>query len=394
MRVTVKQLAAMLLTPGSFGGLSIVPFSSMAVRGSMDPASEALFLIQYISYHYPSLYNEISKIVVTEKGSGFLETILLDPFSLNLSLPRVSETWIRQMLEEHLPRILVNHYIRCLFSDQAKIENVRLIEDLGSLVPFSPRVGNYNLGLSNICLRERVLTKFTSSSSARRVISQEMEYRESDFRRILLDADQLALDRIHHALRGPAVSLTSVQRDHNDNCTLTVIQAYRDEVWGRKIHGVSMPDVTEQVRICRKGQQRDTGACIVVRVHDIEEGQTCRRLCRGHHPPYIGGRTKLRQKRSALETVETHALATSLRLVHQARTWVSAECTELSRLFAILHKEKTDIPESVIQEVSPTIVGGSVSHRLQDQASRSGALINSLLNFNSHCGWNSDSDSV
>lgn len=391
MRATVGQLAAILLTPGSFGGLSIVPLSSMAVRGSMDPASEPLFLIRYIYSHYPPLYHEMSKIIVTEKGSGSLETILLDPFSLNLSLSRVSETWNRQMLEEHLPTIVISHDIRCLFSPQARLEKARLMQDLGCFVPFSPRVGNYILGLSNICIGERVLTKFTSSSSVRRVISQEMEYRESDFRRILSDADQLALDRIRLALRGPAVSLTMVQRGHNDECNLTAIQAYRDEVWGRQIHGVSMPDVTEQVRLCRKGQQTDTGSCIVIRVDDVEEGQTCLRLCRVEHPLYIGGRTKLRQKRSVLETVETHALSTSLRLVHQARTWVSAECTELSLLFATLHEEKTDIPESVIQEVSPTIVGGSVSHRLQDQASRLGALINSLLNFNSYCGWNSDS---
>ena len=95
---------------------------------------------------------------------------------------------------------------------------------------------------------------------------------------------------------------------------------------------------------------------------------------------------RMKTRKSNLEIVETNSVVTNLKkiltIVPLAR---AASGERLDQLLDVMLEKKTTIQKHLIAAASETVAGASLAHRLHQANGAGGSVMNSLINFSSHC---------
>ena len=95
--------------------------------------------------------------------------------------------------------------------------------------------------------------------------------------------------------------------------------------------------------------------------------------------------TRMKTRKSNLEIVETNSVVTNLKKILTIGPWARAASGErLDQLLDVM-LEKTTIQKHLIAAASETVAGASLAHRLHQANGAGGSMMNSLINFSSHC---------
>lgn len=314
-----------------------------------------------------------------------IENLILNPFSLNIETPTTAENVIRKRVKTDLGSVVANPDVSPLFGAAASEDREGLIADLTSMSPFNPRVASHLYKLSNISLADRVVGQYSNSRTVRHALSSGRGelLSATDFSRLISDYDASA----RHLYKNRLNSLETRSLDQcllhpSSECSAEVAQHLRVTTWNLEVEGVTMPCTIEQGRLLRWS---DPGVVPEKSILIVVYNDVSKLTKRGRHRPYIGSSTQLRTKRSNLAVIDSSTMIRSLQRLCDMMSWIVTDKSHLSSLLTVLCQEKTDIPFSEIRQVTRRVVGGSVQHRLQDDASAGGSMINSLYNFSSHC---------
>ena len=164
-------------------------------------------------------------------------------------------------------------------------------------------------------------------------------------------------------------------------CSYLAAQHLREELWGIKMTGITMPAAREQCALIR--YDTDTPSVpdtikILVKPHSNMN------IIRGSTNPYIGLKTTMRTKRSSLEVMTKDDMVNSLKKLLELLPWICGGGPNLRALMLTLIAEKTNISIEKLTDIGDVVVGGSVAHRLSDASRKGGTMINSLTTFNTH----------
>lgn len=143
---SIEDMVALCLYPRALGGFPVMMYSSMRVRGQMDPVSVAASMLVHLWRHYKNIYCSLSKLVNLDLVLPVdYNMLILDPHSLNILVPLQGENYVQRQIEKHLPSKVRNEQIIPLFEARAEGEEV-LFKDLLTMQPLDPRLCNYIYG--------------------------------------------------------------------------------------------------------------------------------------------------------------------------------------------------------------------------------------------------------
>ncbi|APG78650.1 RNA-dependent RNA polymerase, partial [Beihai rhabdo-like virus 3] len=383
--LSILETAALLMIPRHLGGLPVVNYAGFCYRGQMDPLTSAISLVNTCYHSDRELWSKVSSFLrLSPSNRRDLLLLIKDPFSLCIYVPMQPENMIRKELRDSMEVVVENKDIKPLFSYQSKVEEEKLVKDLSGVSPFNPRLANMIYQLSNVSLVERIVGRFASSKSVRGVIERRTGHlTETRFREIISELDRNCLSDYKARLRSPEKPDLETLWGTKSHCSSQIASFLRNNTWGMDIQGITMPAPNEQVFIGRWNDDAiEPLRSILV---EVSKGDRLTST-RGPYHPFLGSKTQMRTKKSSLEVVDTNSITTSLQKILSLQPWVSqAGEVNLAALFKVLLEEKTNLSIEDIKSFSPTVVGGSVTHRIQDTGGPRGSMINGRYNFNTHC---------
>ena len=162
----------------------------------------------------------------------------------------------------------------------------------------------------------------------------------------------------------------------------SIAQHLRCKTWGLEISSVTMPPPQEQVVIKRWRSVDGVPSRAITLFVDISADKYG---SRGRSAAYQGSRTVLRTRRSQNQIIDVDNVVRTLQSLTELLPWVTSETEE--DLVQLLEKpilEKTTVSVDQLRTACRVIIGGSVTHRLQDQSCKMACMINALSNYSTH----------
>lgn len=157
--------------------------------------------------------------------------------------------------------------------------------------------------------------------------------------------------------------------------------------WGTELEGVTMPCPEEQTRLIRRTKVSGPTRCTLFTiVPGWNEKQQ-----RGPFRPYFGSTTQLRIKKSTLEILDVDSMITNLKRLLSIQLLLNKTLdVHKSELLTRLIEEKTTVPLPLLKEAMLRVVGGTVSHRVQDDTGPRGSMINQLCHLGTYIKISTD----
>ncbi|DAZ87892.1 TPA_asm: hypothetical protein [Girado virus 1] len=379
--LTLQKLIISMLISRELGGYPIVIYSLFTMKGNMDPLTNSVSLVKTLIEN--SNYSGLVLRFLDLRPSPNRDYLLLikDPFSLNIGVPKQIENIIRSKNE--VPKIIKNQEILHLFSQDIDTEEENLIKDLLSIQPCNPRLYNYLYKLSNVSLREKITSRFTNTRSLMHLLDT-------------ID-DDTGIYSFIDSIReydDKMIYLYNARFDTNENfddnfrlftvenfCSTETSQYLRNTTWGLNIEDVTMPAIHDCYIITRSIEKTDNSSSFTIYADPLSDKHNKRGLL----TPYIGTNTRERIRRSNLEIIAIDNVVKSIKKILKIKSWIcNSNDTNLNSFINSLLYEKTNIDISELIPCQDSIIGGCLAHRLRDEVSPKGSMINSLSNFSTH----------
>lgn len=379
------ELIGLLCVPACFGGLSVSLLSDFMYRGKLDDVSDSVGWLMYLAKNDPPVFRCVSRLVdLSPAPRRDLDLLVMNPFALNLDVPMTAENVIRRRVKEDLPSIVQTSEIQRLFSPESNDQRRVLIDDLLRIEPFNPGIAAHLYKLSNIALTDKIVGQYSSSRTVRQALerAEDTLISDTDFRSLILAMD--SAQETH--LRGKLTSnesqpIESLLLNPSSSCSMISTSELPNKLWNLQIEGVTMPCTLEQCVLTRWDSELiEPGRTITI---DVDAGAELL-TTRGQYKPYVGSLTQMRTRKSNLNVIDSSYMVTSLKKLTELLSWVVNDNSNLFSLIMSLCQEKTSVNIDDLKRVTRKVVGGSVQHRLADDSSSRGAMINGLYNFASH----------
>lgn len=255
----------------------------------------------------------------------------------------------------------------------AEEEELRLKTDLLAIQPVNPKLLCKLWQLSNIGMREKVISKFVTSRSI-----QNASLGSWVDERALLGSIQALEDRTAsyytHSKNRPFTKTLA-----RTSCVTVLTQLLREELWGLQMEGITMPTSADKLLVVPWSElaPHQVPASIM-----IGWSGTCNQnyYTRGGRTPYIGSQTRVRAKRSALQVMEVGNMIDNVKALLELRSWVKGS-EGLKDLLKTLIEEKTHLTLAELEPYTAQVYSGLLSHRLPCSALRRGAMWNGRPNI-------------
>ena len=162
---SVHYLVSLMLTYRILGGYLIFIYPQFCSRSVQDMLTANIHLIR-TALEQNEYRGPISRVVCIQgvKNPDFL-SLIKDPQSLPLQIPRQPENYIRDVIKNGLCDIIINRDIKPLFNMDTKRAQEMLIRDLKSTVPCNLKLTNNLYASSNLGLQEKWIEKLSNSRS-------------------------------------------------------------------------------------------------------------------------------------------------------------------------------------------------------------------------------------
>jgi hypothetical protein len=180
--------------------------------------------------------------------------------------------------------------------------------------------------------------------------------------------------------------------------TTLLVKDLRDFSWGEVVNyapleGVTIPHPAHQFK-CHPGtsfKSSCTKTCreyILFTPHKHLEKHDL--VKRGPYPVYVGSQTreKMTGKLYQLPVVSRPLMAATR--LQQIRGWTIHPKSRMNKTIDKMIRSRTNLPVDFLVSASSEIAGGSVTHRLDDHATKRNTLHNSRANYTTHIWFSCD----
>lgn len=244
------------------------------------------------------------------------ESLIKDPSSLPLSTPLQVEHKLRDLIKQHLPKIIKNKDIKNLFDVKADHQKVPLIKDLSKMKPFNPKLANKLFSLSNFGLQEKYISKF---SGARSIQKATVDHYNSEADVLQSVRDMETVNSSYISCKRKETKALELLKPQEDICLTQLAQDLRDSMWGLNLEGITMPAQQEQTGLYRwEDVPKVWAPHAVLLMVDDSVNQGCG-YTRGKHTPYYGSATKMRVRRAPLQVLEVGNIVSSIKQLMEIR---------------------------------------------------------------------------
>lgn len=167
-----QRSRALLLIPGSLGGLPMMPWTRYFSRGETDDLSFDVAAMHYIAKHVPLLKNYMSQLVSGEFTPEEIDitNLLSDPHSIPIEMPNDSTGLLSKAIATRLPNIVKNKDISVLVSPTLENIGRDYKEQLSKVRPLYPQIMADLYKLTPSGIREKTLKRFTMTRTIEKLM--------------------------------------------------------------------------------------------------------------------------------------------------------------------------------------------------------------------------------
>uniref|UniRef100_A0AAT9JFS1 RNA-directed RNA polymerase L n=1 Tax=Macrotermes subhyalinus lispivirus 1 TaxID=3133482 RepID=A0AAT9JFS1_9MONO len=391
---TVAFKEFILCLCSDIGACPLLSFLSFLYRGHPDP------LTTYTTWLYKlSRKSTLAKRVylwLQDKhyivGKGDCELLVSNPCALNIDSPETISSRIRRELETALISFTRNRDLKEIFSTASRKADSELFSYLISFDPCHPRVAHEIFRNTITGAKLSFISKFSNTRTTQTLFAEQKE--PSD---MIKTVKTLEIQLLNHWV-SLYRQVISIQRTGATLvCPTTLAQNLRNDTWsktteGRPIAGVTLPHPSHQ--FCYYTHAEPVAHLqfkeekVLMMVPNIPSKKLVN--TRGTYPAYIGSTT--REKRSGKMYSIPNAsrpLKSAERLI-QLRNWMTVDQSQVFQFLTSLATCRTDVPLHILNDITAPIIGGSVTHRLDDHVTKRGTLHNVRPNITTHVYYTTD----
>lgn len=372
-----QLVAAIGLVGPILGGLpSPATLPSAMLRGVPDPLTFQLSLLKSaISIGVSkSCIHQVAKLQIPNEPRAL--ALCSDPTCLNIIPLRRPEIVLKTWIEESLSEMMGSSRVLRLMKMDITAKGEVLAKDLFNMEPKYPRLMSYLFTKSNVVYGLSMLDKFQKSSTVIG-ISQTMSMRS-----IIAQESRKFKDRLISSILAPNTTKLNIL-DYLQGCSVVAADKLRQDTWGVKLEGVSMPFIAEQFHLQETATSEEVARSIIFRPDTkLFPRQWTKR---GSRPLYIGSRTHIKVNRGAITGLPEGKIGKMAEDLILTCNWIKLRGSvggNMANLLLQLLKEK-----GVTSPTLPVIMGGTLTHRLptasDDRAGLAGNLnvISTHINF-------------
>ena len=169
-------------------------------------------------------------------------SLIKDPQSLPLRIPRQPENYIREIVRAGLSDIIINRDIKPLFTLDTTMARSQLVKDLSSIKSCNPKLTNKLYASSNLGLQEKWIGKFSNYS---RSIQQTAVDVWVDEREVVFSIRTME-DNYAMYLQNKRGDREIGKGIRNIQCVTKYAQLQREQLWGIEMEGITMAAPQEQ----------------------------------------------------------------------------------------------------------------------------------------------------
>jgi len=391
---TISFKEFLLSLSSDIGSCPILSFISFLYRGHPDPLTTYTTYLRVLgtSKTIPAkLYTWLSNRCYP-LGRGDCELLVSNPCSVNIESPETMSTRMRRDLESALISYTKNQDLKEIFNTATKERDASLFKFLISARPCHPRVAHEIFRNTITGTKLSFLSKFSNTRTTQTLFS-ESKTNEGMMKTVRYLEKELILYWF-----SMYTSVKSVPLDLPiENCPTKLAQQIRDDSWsgaleGSRIEGVTIPHPFHQFSpfFSSKPEEHSNIPDPHIRYmipSNVESSLVSRR---GPYSAYVGSTT--REKRTGrMYTIPqaSRPLKSAERLI-QLRDWVSRKGGYLYDFLTSASQSRTNIPTQILEDTTSPIIGGSVTHRLDDHVTKRGTLHNFRPNITTHAYFSTD----
>ncbi|ARS22495.1 putative L protein [Maize associated rhabdovirus] len=362
-------LMVMATVPKTLGGLNIVTFFDMILRGYSDPPMKDL---QFLYLMYKGTRGELKHAiknwlrVCLSPSIDYLH-LIQDPTALNILCPPNSNTIIKRMIHSTIDSIDSESEFSTWFKELMGISAEKKVEGIVAKLSAGPEINvrlcHDILGATLYGYSEAISAKVDKTVTLSRMTVARNDVVTS------LARGEIRMWRYFewrtHYSRGERFQT---------KCPATQIRYLREKGWQKKIIGISTPYPFHYITLNERDTDRpDSYIEVVISDRVLSHPQTLINSS-GTSLPYLGSVTKEKLHSTAARAAYgTEPLITRPLRLMRAIGWFIDENSNFATSIRSLLTAVTDLPADDII-VIPEHVKGSMMHRYQDMATDHGAL--------------------
>uniref|UniRef100_A0AAT9JA31 RNA-directed RNA polymerase L n=1 Tax=Macrotermes bellicosus lispivirus 1 TaxID=3133480 RepID=A0AAT9JA31_9MONO len=391
---TIAFKEFILCLSSDIGGCPLLSMISFLYRGHPDPLTTYTTWLHSLSKK--SLIARKLYIWLQEKhyivGRGDCELLVSNPCALNIDSPESISSRIRRDLEIALIEYTRNRDLKEIFNAASKRADSDLFSYLISLDPLHPRVAHEIFRNTITGAKLSFISKFSNTRTTQTLFAEQKE--PSDMIKAI---KALEIQLLNHWVMMYRQVIAIQRQNINLICPTILAQHLRDDTWakttgGRAIDGVTLPHPSHQFKFSidsdpvRHLQHPNEKVLMMIpspASYDLLK-------TRGSYPAYIGSTTRERRsgKMYAIPNA-SRPLKSAERLI-QLRDWMTLEHSQVHEYLTKLACCRTDVPLHILSDITAPIIGGSVTHRLDDHVTKRGTLHNVRPNITTHVYYTTD----
>lgn len=358
-----------------FGGLPIMPFNDLLFRGHPDGLTSYLSWIDGLSHNIKQA-KQVKDFILSKtylKRADNLMNVIMDPTSINWNNDMGFRNKCKDILENQLNNVTRNKDIRILMRHNSK-EKVKEIEEfLTSIEPFFPRAVNEIFRQTPVGHMLHFISIFKDMKTLKATLEPEQA---NMILKDLIDQDInrfLSIVRSYINQKRRNISSQGANKEKIWKCSTTLADEFREESYGKKIIGSTMPHPSEQFtlfpvvdnRCLRCSYEGLNNAYIYFQVtKDMSKDDFL--FKRGPCQVYNGSSTKEKRAKSLVNFPRKDKSLFGCQRIARICDWIAEPGSQLVNFLENLIESRTDVPLDIIKLSAGKNFGGSAIHRFQD----------------------------
>lgn len=245
------EYVALGLIPNMLGGFPVIYLHNFYQRAESDLLSSFISIYYHssiVNQELWSVFNNIFNQIIVDPMDN-IAMLCIDPYSLPLKKPSGSKGVLRNALANNLKVLTKNEQIKQLFLAKKSGFQEELMNRLRSLNILSPKIMNQIYSSSPEGLISELISKFESGKSMLdAVLLKQQRFEGYKILKMAYRSD-LSLHKFRISLLKRRLKGSSELPIQDLMCPALASQRLREELWGKRIEGITQPPVYHTVTI-------------------------------------------------------------------------------------------------------------------------------------------------
>lgn len=392
-------LTGLLLIPSIVGGFPIIYLHNMYVRAESDLLSPFISLCHFVDERRPDIAKIMRNFLQYEIGQPKTYTGLWqDPYSVRVGRPLLPTSLLRMIIARKIIQVCRNTEILKLIELKNSKSGKSLVECLESAEPCNVKVLSNVYAATPEGIFQELVRKFESGRSVMELLILRVGRRNTDKILRQIVAAEVRLQRWRkRKIQGVRQRKTLAFVIDDYACPAEAASAYREESWGRKIEGVTMPPLQHQLYFVTEAQAlNDPWAqhnhftyYIYPTTKKIEEDSS-RHWASSEKKPFLGYTTRTGMIEPAIHFIKNDPILTKMKNLLDLVPWTlrrsvtqagNTRESNLVQLIEILLELFTDTPLRELSPFAGEVKAGTIKHHLRSASFRESIVPNLLSNI-------------